>query len=528
MTESGRHIYLVSAEGGGIRAAYWTGLNLAQLDILTRGQFGEEVASLSGVSGGSLGIATWLAARDIEFNPQARLELIAKFLGSDFLSPVLGGFLFLDVPRLLLGPIWLSARRDHVFEKALADQWEEIGYSDFFARPMLNLCIGGVRAAPAVFFNATDAQTGEYVPLTTALLPSQTGLPFDLLPLPSSLLDYPLSWRQPNGLENTSLAKATVAQMVSISARFPYLSPEAQVGIDASALASTKAPKTEGLWSRLWVLVDGGYFDNTGLIPTKEAIAVIEKRRQEEKEKTNPDERPFTQTVVGVIHISNDPGTPCFALPKGWQEQLSAPAKRFLAVTGQTMRCAHHLAALESSLKPNPFSPFIAPLESLLNVRTEYARRAVAELRAVVPWQFGYSLHFLGLASALEDAYGTSPKPPGHSEEEMFETATAKRLEAERDAAASQDAIERSVHSGNLNPSSADYLKHLLEWRDAVRNESLQVQCHKHFAPIAPPLGWTLSKSNQALMRCLSIRQEFSDDSLRNRFLIAPPNYWKF
>jgi hypothetical protein len=390
---------------------------------------------------------------------------------------------------------------------------------------MLNLCIRGVRTAPAVFFNATDAQTGEYVPLTTALLPSQMGLPFGLLPLPSLLLDYPFRLGPPpNGLENTSLAKATVAQMVSISARFPYLSPEAQVGIDASALASTKAPKTEGLWSRLWVLVDGGYFDNTGLIPTKEATAVIEKRRQEEKEKTNPDERPFTQTVVRVIHISNDPGTPCFALPKGWQEQLSAPAKRFLAVTGQTMRCKHHLADLESSLKPNPFSPFIAPLESLLNVRTEYSRRAVAELRAVVPWQSGYSLHFLGLASALEDAYGTSPKPDGHSEEEMFETATAERLEAERYAADSQDMIERSVHNGNLNPISADYLKHLLEWRDAVRNESLQVQCHKDFDPIAPPLGWTLSKNNQALMRCLSIRRKFSDGSLGDGFPIAPPN----
>src|SRR5262249_25389537 len=49
-------IYLISAEGGGIRAALWTALNLSQLGVATGGRFGEDVATLSGVSGGSLGI----------------------------------------------------------------------------------------------------------------------------------------------------------------------------------------------------------------------------------------------------------------------------------------------------------------------------------------------------------------------------------------------------------------------------------------------------------------------------------------
>ena len=162
-----RTIYLVSAEGGGIRAAYWTALNLAQLDIATDGRFGEETASLSGVSGGSLGIATWLAARDrTDLDAKARLALSAKFLGADFLSPIVGGLLFLDVPRLALGPAWPSIKREHVFEKALSDYWTSIAGTDFFARPMLSLCIRGLQKVPAVYFNATDAETGSHVALT--------------------------------------------------------------------------------------------------------------------------------------------------------------------------------------------------------------------------------------------------------------------------------------------------------------------------------------------------------------------------
>jgi hypothetical protein len=487
------------------------------------------------VSGGSLGIAAWLAAREKrDLNPQARLELISKFLGSDFLSPVLGGFLFLDVPRLLFGPIWPSARRDHVFEKALADQWELIGYSDFFARPMLKLCLEGFRVAPAVFFNATDAQTGRYFPLTTALLPSQNTSPG--LQFFGIVLDYRI--RNDPTLENTSLAKATVAQMVSISARFPYLSPEAPVGIDASALPSTKADQqleAEGLWSRLVVLVDGGYFDNTGLTPTNEALFVIEKRLDEERKKTDQNgPRPFTQAFVRAVHISNDPGTPCFALPEGWKEQASPAAKRFLAVAGEgaRMRCKRDLAALESSLKPNPFFPIIAPLQSLLAVRVEHSRQALGRLRATLQSRPGYDLLVLDLASALEDAYGAGARRAGHSEEEMLETATEMRLRAERVAAAARDEIERSVQDGDLSRSSAEpYLKTLLEWRDAMR-ESLQVQCHTDFDPdlVAPPLGWTLSKSNQALMRCLSIRQGFSERFVlgSSQFLIDPPSYPSF
>jgi len=52
---AGTPIYLVSAEGGGIRAAAWTALVLTQLELASDGEFHKSMLAGSGVSGGSLG-----------------------------------------------------------------------------------------------------------------------------------------------------------------------------------------------------------------------------------------------------------------------------------------------------------------------------------------------------------------------------------------------------------------------------------------------------------------------------------------
>lgn len=547
MLEFDRSISLVSAEGGGIRAAYWTALSLAQLDISTRGKFGEEVASLSGVSGGSLGIATWLAAKDrVDLSPKARLELIVQFLSSDFLSPLLGGFLFLDVPRLLMGPMWPSARRDHVFEKALADQWQLIGKSDFFAREMEGLCIRGFKEVPAVYFNATDALTGAYVPLTNSSFP--IGEPSEVL----------WSVRGPLRLYS-SVGRATVAQAVHISARFPYLSPEAPVGINAATIASEIAYKdlyqrkntatltereeedliqkieerrdrieAEGVWSRHWVLVDGGYFDNTGLTPTKKAMAYIDQQRAIEKTTSSSEAKRYTRTHVKLVHISNDPGTPCLPLPRQWRERLSPRARRFVELTKGGVRCRHDVAALEDSLTQSLFYPLVVPFQSLLNVRGEQSRQKLAELRAMYPpTSLGYAqVREISLSAAFEDAYGIDPK---RDQQSLVQSSAARKLEAERQAAEAREEVERLVRNGKATPYSASaYLHEVSEWQDMVRNEAQQAECHAQFAPVAPPLGWTLSKSNQELMRCLSIRQ-----GIANRLLdpLLPPPWptgWPF
>jgi hypothetical protein len=54
-------VFLVAAEGGGIRAAYWGGDVLAKLQDESGGRFGRHVFALSGVSGGSLASAAFTA-----------------------------------------------------------------------------------------------------------------------------------------------------------------------------------------------------------------------------------------------------------------------------------------------------------------------------------------------------------------------------------------------------------------------------------------------------------------------------------
>ena len=55
--------FAIHADGGGLRAALFTAEVLALADDLSCGDFGSHVFAASGVSGGSLGIATWAVMR---------------------------------------------------------------------------------------------------------------------------------------------------------------------------------------------------------------------------------------------------------------------------------------------------------------------------------------------------------------------------------------------------------------------------------------------------------------------------------
>jgi len=161
----------------------------------------------------------------------------------------------------------------------------------------------------------------------------------------------------------------------------PLTEAEESAASEAIAL-KMKEFQSEGLLSRIWVLVDGGYFDNTGLTPTKEALSVISEERRREGKRKSEQPRPYTRTRVQVIHLSNDPGTMRFELPAGWLEKLSQRTRRYLQVSKRQLQCAHELLALEESLLANPFYSLIAPMQSILAVREEHSRQEVARLKA--------------------------------------------------------------------------------------------------------------------------------------------------
>src|SRR6185295_16399163 len=100
-------LYVVDAEGGGIRAAYWTVTVLGELQN-QHPAFADHVFSISGVSGGGLGAVVFgaLRAQQREERGLDVKKTAQDILSEDFLSPVVASLLFPDlVQRFLPLPV---------------------------------------------------------------------------------------------------------------------------------------------------------------------------------------------------------------------------------------------------------------------------------------------------------------------------------------------------------------------------------------------------------------------------------------
>src|ERR1044071_740964 len=96
--------FVVDAEGGGIRAAYWTVTGLGEIQN-RHPSFASHVFSLSGVSGGSLGASVFVALLNESRERAAPFDLKKTgqdMLGEDFLSPAVAAILYPDLAQRLL------------------------------------------------------------------------------------------------------------------------------------------------------------------------------------------------------------------------------------------------------------------------------------------------------------------------------------------------------------------------------------------------------------------------------------------
>jgi hypothetical protein len=534
---------LVSSEGGGIRAAYWTAVGLANLDLVSNGRFSQNVAVLSGVSGGSLGIATWIASHELkEKSLNDRVEVVSTFLSSDFLSPLIGGLLFLDAPRAIFRGAWPEARRDQVFERALYDRWFQLTTSNFFARPLRRLCLHGFDRAPQIIFNASDASTGYPVRLSNSNFNKKA-------PFAGSIYK--------NSLDQSTLRWATVAQAVSISARFPYLSPGANVGIaleqvslplldfaftdfasqnrfepvrkpasqaylekknrsplddfvgnvlagaeEYQAELKSKGPELDRLsevsanpkgWARLGVLVDGGYFDNSGAAPIHEAIAKFRLMKEPRSFKT--------------FHFSNDPAEVCIPLPKDLKNSAAAD---FLVASKAKVSCDFEFSYIEDSLAKRPFQFFTTPIEAIFSVRGIHAVQTVEPLEVKLS-SFISGSNTISAATEM-NSYRASEKLFMQSYEEIpgwnLDAGEITRRSAQHRALIEktwrQKKISRDAELTDLNYWLADALRMHSIWN-----------CDILLLDRRPPLGWMLNPIDIEILKCLSaraaVRQEFEN-----------------
>jgi hypothetical protein len=325
-------LFIVAAEGGGIRAAYWTATVLGTIQDRYP-CFADQLFALSGVSGGSLGstVFTALLADQHYRSPNFRCgdrdapQLTRKaqmILGADFLAPAIAATLYPDlVQRFWPFPIPHFDRA-----RALELSWERIwrrhAGNNRFAEPFDKLWNDQKdHWLPALFLNSTWVETGKRLIVSNLRVTAD-----DFSDVEDAQKFY--------GKDALPLSAA-----VHLSARFTYVSPAGTLVKDG--LVHGRA-------------VDGGYFENSGATTALEILKTISQMR------VRPDGvvDPFWSNVEPVlIHISNDPVNPDSvdmqlaameknksSKPTACCNEIWSPLRTLLATRGARGTYAHETA----------------------------------------------------------------------------------------------------------------------------------------------------------------------------------------
>ncbi|PWK92555.1 hypothetical protein [Fulvimonas soli] len=275
-------VVLVSAEGGGIRAAAWTALVLGRLTERVQALapapgepwLARHLFAGSGVSGGSLGLATYVGL--LRAPPDgAPLDRRAQaLLSHDFLAPALANLFFVDFTQRWLPGAWFDDRA-----RALTRAWENAArkqgvaaFAQPFAAAYLRADGTPDTAAPALFLNSTTVAEGRrfvqhpFQPLATPQRQPWTAA-YD-----------GAAWLDP---------RVPLSEAVLNSARFTYISP-------AGTLETAGDPRPVPATLQL---VDGGYFENSGATTLLEVMRLLRGLAAQRGQRLR----------FIVLHISNDP-----------------------------------------------------------------------------------------------------------------------------------------------------------------------------------------------------------------------------
>ena len=328
-------VVLVAAAGGGLRAAYWTGAALARIQDQTQGALGTHLYAISGVSGGSLGGALFAAllrdAKDSGFRPPEGgrtpegnpryHQSVRAFMAHDFLSPVLAKLIAPDFLQWFLPFPVKAFDRSTALEQSWEAAYAATTGCDTFAAGFLGLAPGRTPATdavrplvPALFLNATSVETGRRSIASTVTRGAGRGAAafrdsYDML----TVLD-------------TDIALSTA---VHNSARFPYVSP-----------AGHAADRPDG--QERGHVVDGGYFENSGLETLREVHEVVSSYSESVRV------RPI------VLYLCNDPRacaadlreSPSEVVDSAAADELLSPVRT--ALNTRTARGSLARAAMQS------------------------------------------------------------------------------------------------------------------------------------------------------------------------------------
>lgn len=299
--DSAAPIILVSAEGGGIRAAHYTAIVLARLaDQCPR--LARRIFTISGVSGGAVGAAAYRASLEAmplegdhcdlsaDAAPGPRQRALDEMFRRDHLSPTLAKQMFPELIQAFAPASFAegdSAFLPHTDRQRGLELSLEQGFADAFGQDRRDNAFtasmfGTVERprAPHLLINMTEtASGGVYVagPLDLA----------NMRPRHRWLHDFRCLWNEPpeNELVEQRCSSSPDFRLSTIaasSARFPLISPVGSVRANEAT----------------YRFVDGGYFDNSG---AETLLGVVEHLQHQARE------RRVRLPRIAVLHIDSNP-----------------------------------------------------------------------------------------------------------------------------------------------------------------------------------------------------------------------------
>lgn len=298
-------IIVVAAAGGGGRAAAHTASLLAAVDAATCGKFGDRIFAISAVSGGSLGAAAYVAARhDLPISKKERaecmlnqerwqyanprIEQLARMTSQDHLTPTLIRLLFRDLPLGAM-PAWTRSAmfvNSDFYSRAgtLYGSWHN-SYCQLLNHARLSL-------ASTSPFNCASSNSFSFSPEITNTAQEPDLGPYMLFNGTSVQDGRRIVMSQPlfcpdDGYCAVDAGNSMLGNAID-SARFPAISP-----------AHNRDVYGWNKWGKMHVMtqrsvVDGGYFDNSGVVTLLDVIDGLVEKNVDPKR------------IIAVV-ISSDP-----------------------------------------------------------------------------------------------------------------------------------------------------------------------------------------------------------------------------
>ena len=230
-------VIVAAAEGGGIRAAYWTSLVLHHLADIPDADvmFPRRLFAISSVSGGSFGAAVYAGLRRDPTSQPPRPQIASEILQERFLAPMVAKLVAGDFLQWFLPVPIRSFDRSSAMETAFAAAYNEHVHHDSMVEKFTEFRPERADDVPVLLLNSTSVQLGRRIVTS---------------PYPWPLSDVSVEEQDPIDFHKLTGRDVSVATAVHNTARFPYI----------SAAGRLRAKNGEHLGH----LVDGGYFENTG------------------------------------------------------------------------------------------------------------------------------------------------------------------------------------------------------------------------------------------------------------------------